>query len=183
MLIILGRLVLVILIAFVILYIVSLYMLVKFKVDDAPLESDLVIVVYGDEVSFMKAREFVSDGFVKTEKVLICDRNSDVRGLNPSDTLVEDEKVNLFLKAHNVYEMMGVHDFESAIIVTPDYQMLRVQNAFKRMNQEFKLNFVSSYQTVDGVSVPWFKAREAWALGVRESLRYIRHVMSYTFTN
>ena len=183
MLIIMGRLVVVILIAALVLFLVSLYMLVTFKVDDAPVESDLVIVVYGDEASFTKAQELVSSGFVTSSKVLICDRDIDLQESDAKEILIEDEEVNLFLKAHNVYEMIGSHDFESAIIVTPDYQMLRVQNAFKRMNQEFKLNFVSSYQTVDGVSVPWFKAREAWALGVRESLRYIRHVMSYTFTN
>lgn len=56
--------------------------------------------------------------------------------------------------------MMNEEGYDSAIVVSSDYHMLRTKMIYERVNRsyDFDLTYVAAYQVVDGEFVPWYEA-------------------------
>jgi len=62
----------------------------------------------------------------------------------------------------NTLGMMEENGFDSAIIVSSDYHMLRTKLIYERTNRDhgYDLTYVAAYQLVDGEFIPWDEAGE-----------------------
>ena len=136
-------------------------------VDEKPVQSDVIIVPEGQEyVRANKAAALLNEGYSNSEKIMvspITETNVDIYeefGVDPQQIIPETEATSTYENAVNTLEMMNEKGFDSAIITSSDYHMLRTKMIYERINREygFELTYVAAYQVVDSVSVPWYEA-------------------------
>lgn len=136
-------------------------------VDEEPVQSDVIIVPEGQEyVRAKKAAELLDKGYSDSGKVVVspvADTNIEGYkefGVETGQIIPETEATSTYENAVNTLDIMDEEGFESAIIVSSDYHMLRTKMIYERINRnyDFELTYVAAYQVVDGLFVPWYEA-------------------------
>lgn len=83
--------------------------------------------------------------------------------------------------------MMEENGFDSAIVVSSDYHMLRTKLIYERINwdYDFELTYVAAYQLTEGEFVPWDEAGENLQyVAKREFWNYLGYLLGlYHFFN
>lgn len=163
-------------------------------VDEEPVQSDIIIVPEGQEyVRANKAAELLNEGYSNSGKIMvspITDTNVDIYekfGVDRQQIIPETEATSTYENAVNTLKMMDERGFDSAIITSSDYHMLRTKMIYERINREydFELTYVAAYQVVDSVSVPWYEAGTGiQAVANREFWKYWGYLLGlYHFFN
>ena len=136
-------------------------------VDEEPVQSDVIIVPEGQEyIRANKAAELLHEGYSRSGKIIvspIADTNAEIYeefGVESEQIIPETEATSTYENAVHTLKMMDEEGFESAIITSSDYHMLRTKMIYERVNREydFELTFVAAYQVVDGEFVTWDEA-------------------------
>lgn len=136
-------------------------------VDEEPVQSDVIIVPEGEEfVRASKAAELLNEGYSHSGQVIVSPiTETNVEGykefgVEPEQIIPETEATSTYENAVTTLEMMDEEGFESAIIVSSDYHMLRTKMIYERINRsyDFDLTYVAAYQMVDDQIVPWYEA-------------------------
>lgn len=87
----------------------------------------------------------------------------------------------------NTLGMMEENGFDSAIVVSSDYHMLRTKLIYERINwdYDFELTYVAAYQLTEGEFVPWDEAGENLQyVAKREFWNYLGYLLGlYHFFN
>lgn len=151
-------------------------------IDEEPVQSDVIIVPEGQEdVRAYRASELLRAGFSASEKIIVSPVNEEVVqnyakfDVPENQIISETEATSTYENAVITLEMMAERGFDSAIIVSSDYHMLRTKMIYERVNDEydFDLTYVAAYQLVDGEFVPWYEAGEDMEyVGKREFWKY-----------
>lgn len=136
-------------------------------IDEEPAMSDVIIVPEGEEyIRAYKASELLHAGYSESEKVIVSPvTKANVQGykefgIERKQIIPETEATSTYENAVNTLEMMEEEGFDSAIIVSSDYHMLRAKLIYERVNRNynFDLTYVAAYQLIDGEFVPWHEA-------------------------
>ncbi|SIO19151.1 DUF218 domain-containing protein [Carnobacterium alterfunditum] len=138
-------------------------------VDEEPIRSDVIIVPEGQEyVRAYRASELLHEGYSESEKIIVSpiDKANEQIYLEfdvaEEQIIPETEATSTYENAVNTLGMMEENGFDSAIIVSSDYHMLRTKLIYERTNREYgyDLTYVAAYQLVDGEFIPWDEAGE-----------------------
>lgn len=138
-------------------------------VDEKPVQSDVIIVPEGQEyIRANKASELLHEGYSRSDKIIISpmvDTNAEIYeefGVEFEQIIPETEATSTYENAVHTLEIMEESGFDSAIVTSSDYHMLRTKMIYERVNRDydFELTFVAAYQVVDGQLVPWDEAGE-----------------------
>lgn len=141
----------------------------KLIVDEKPALSDVIIVPEGQEyIRANKASELLHEGYSRSNKIIISpmvDTNAEIYeefGVELEQIIPETEATSTYENAVHTLEIMEESGFDSAIVTSSDYHMLRTKMIYERVNRDydFELTFVAAYQVVDGQLVPWDEAGE-----------------------
>ena len=133
-------------------------------VDEKPVQSDVIIVPEGQEyIRASKASELLHEGYSRSDKIIISpmvDTNAEIYeefGVEFEQIIPENEATSTYENAVHTLEIMEESGFDSAIVTSSDYHMLRTKMIYERVNRDydFELTFVAAYQVVDGQLVPW----------------------------
>ena len=136
-------------------------------VDEEPVQSDVIIVPEGQEyVRAYKAAELFHEGYSDSNRVLVSpltETNIGIYeefGVESYQIILETEATSTYENAVITLEMMDEKRFDSAIIVSSDYHMLRTKMIYERINREydFDLTYVAAYHLIDDEFVPWYEA-------------------------
>lgn len=136
-------------------------------VDEKPVQSDVIIVPEGQEyIRANKASELLHEGYSRSGKIIISpmvDTNAEIYeefGVEFGQIIPETEATSTYENAVHTLKIMEESGFDSAIITSSDYHMLRTKMIYERVNRDydFELTFVAAYQVVDGQLVPWDEA-------------------------
>ena len=150
--------------AFVVSYPIIIHSLI---VDEAPVQSDVIIVPEGQSlVRAYRASELLHEGFSDSGQIIVSPiTEANVQGyqkvgINKEHVIPETEATSTYENAVNTLEMMEEYKFDSAIIVSSDFHMLRTKMIYERINQDYKYNltYVAAYHLVEDELVPWYEA-------------------------
>ena len=151
-------------------------------VDEKPVQSDVIIVPEGQEyIRASKASELLHEGYSRSGKIIVSpmiDTNAEIYeefGVEFEQIIPETEATSTYENAVHTLEIMDEKGFESAIITSSDYHMLRTKMIYERVNRDydFELTFVAAYQVVDGELVTWDEAgNELKAVAKKEFWKY-----------
>ena len=151
-------------------------------VDEKPVQSDVIIVPEGQEyIRANKASELLHEGYSRSDKIIISpmvDTNAEIYeefGVAFEQIIPETEATSTYENAVHTLKIMEESGFDSAIITSSDYHMLRTKMIYERVNRDydFELTFVAAYQVVDGELVPWDEAGdELKAVAKKEFWKY-----------
>lgn len=134
-------------------------------VDEDPIPSDVIIVPEGDSVvRSLRAFELLRDGFSESGKIMVSPLNEynvyDYLkfGLAREQIIPETEATSTYENAVFTLSIMEDNGFDSAIIVSSDFHMLRTKLIYERLNKEydFELTYVAAFQMIDGEPTPWY---------------------------
>lgn len=139
-------------------------------VDEEPKVSDIIVVPEGASERAGEAVDLFEAGYSRSGKIIV----SPLTQLNfdfyvgagaPSDALInEANATSTYTNARNTLKMMQEMGYDSAIITSSDYHMLRTKMIYERQNRHygFDLTYVATYHDVGGEEVTWWQAnREA----------------------
>jgi len=138
-------------------------------IDEEPVQSDVIIVPEGQEyVRAYRASELLHEGYSESEKIIVSpidEANEQIYlafDVTEEQIIPETEATSTYENAVNTLGMMEENGFDSAIIVSSDYHMLRTKLIYERINSDydFELTYVAAYQLTDGEFVPWDEAGE-----------------------
>lgn len=136
-------------------------------VDEEPALSDVIIVPEGQEyIRANKASELLHEGYSRSDKIIISPmvdtnaENYEEFGVAFEQIIPETEATSTYENAVHTLEIMEENGFDSAIVTSSDYHMLRTKMIYERVNRDydFELTFVAAYQVVDGELVTWDEA-------------------------
>ncbi|WP_035052241.1 YdcF family protein [Carnobacterium pleistocenium] len=138
-------------------------------VNEEPVLSDVIIVPEGQAyVRAYRASELLHEGYSESEKIIVSpiDKANEQIYLDfdveETQIIPEMEATSTYENAVNTLEMMEENGFDSAVIVSSDYHMLRTKLIYERTNRDYgyELTYVAAYQLVNGEFVPWNDAGE-----------------------
>lgn len=136
-------------------------------VDEEPVQSDVIIVAEGQAFNrAYRASELLHDGFSDSGQMIVSPINeTNVEGyqsvgIRPEQVIPETEATSTYENAVITLGMMEEHGFDSAIVVSSDYHMMRTKMIYERVNgdYDFDLTYVAAYHLVDDEWVPWYEA-------------------------
>ena len=135
-------------------------------VDEEPIVSDIIVVPEGASERAGEAVDLLEAGYSQSGKIIVSpltQSNLDfyVGAGAPSDALInEANATSTYTNARNTLEMMQEMGYDSAIITSSDYHMLRTKMIYERQNRHygFDLTYVATYHDVDGEEVTWWQA-------------------------
>ncbi len=141
----------------------------KLIVDEEPVQSDVIIVPEGEEyVRAYRASELLHEGYSESEKIIVSPLDKANEQIYLAFDVAEEQIIpetkatSTYENAVNTFGMMEENGFDSAIIVSSDYHMLRTKLIYERINRDYgyDLTYVAAYQLVDGEFIPWDEAGE-----------------------
>ena len=132
-------------------------------VDEEPKVSDIIVVPEGASERAGEAVDLLEAGYSRSGKIIVSpltQSNLDfyVWAGAPSDALInEGNATSTYTNARNTLKMMQEMGYDSAIITSSDYHMLRTKMIYERQNRHygFDLTYVASYREIDGKNVQW----------------------------
>lgn len=135
-------------------------------VDEEPKVSDIIVVPEGASERAGEAVDLLKAGYSRSGKIIVSpltQSNYDfyVGAGAPSDALINEANVtSTYTNARNTLKMMEKMGYDSAIITSSDYHMLRTKMIYERQNRhyDFDLTYVAIYHDVDGEEVTWWQA-------------------------
>ena len=135
-------------------------------VDEEPKVSDIIVVPEGASERASEAVDLLKAGYSRSGKIIVSpltQSNYDfyVGAGAPSDALInEANATSTYTNARNTLKMMEEMGYDSAIITSSDYHMLRTKMIYERQNRhyDFDLTYVATYHDVDGEEVTWWQA-------------------------
>lgn len=135
-------------------------------VDEEPKVSDIIVVPEGASERAGEAVNLLKAGYSRSGKIIVSpltQSNYDfyVGAGAPSDALInEANATSTYTNARNTLKMMEEMGYDSAIITSSDYHMLRTKMIYERQNRhyDFDLTYVATYHDVDGEEVTWWQA-------------------------
>lgn len=135
-------------------------------VDEEPKVSDIIVVPEGASERASEAVDLLEAGYSRSGKIIVSpltQSNLDfyVGAGAPSDALInEGNATSTYTNARNTLKMMQEMGYDSAIITSSDYHMLRTKMIYERQNRHygFDLTYVASYHDVGGEEVTWWQA-------------------------
>ena len=135
-------------------------------VDEEPKVSDIIVVPEGASERAGEAVDLLEAGYSRSGKIIVSpltQSNFDfyVGAGAPSDALInEGNATSTYTNARNTLKMMQEMGYDSAIITSSDYHMLRTKMIYERQNRHygFDLTYVATYHDVDGEEVTWWQA-------------------------
>lgn len=139
-------------------------------VDEEPKVSDIIVVPEGASERAGEAVDLLEAGYSRSGKIIVSPLNQSnldfyVGAGAPSDALInEANATSTYTNARNTLKMMQEMGYDSAIITSSDYHMLRTKMIYERQNRHygFDLTYVATYHDVGGEEVTWWQAnREA----------------------
>lgn len=135
-------------------------------VDEEPKVSDIIVVPEGASERAGEAVDLLEAGYSRSGKIIVSpltQSNLDfyVGAGAPSDALInEGNATSTYTNARNTLKMMQEMGYDSAIITSSDYHMLRTKMIYERQNRHygFDLTYVATYHDVGGEEVIWWQA-------------------------
>ncbi|AMC01332.1 DUF218 domain [Aerococcus viridans] len=152
-------------------------------VDEEPRVSDIIVVPEGASERAGEAVDLLEAGYSRSGKIIVSpltQSNLDfyVGAGAPSDALInEGNATSTYTNARNTLKMMQELGYDSAVITSSDYHMLRTKMIYERQNRHygFDLTYVATYHDVAGEEVTWWQANR------RAGLSEIRKFWGYMF--
>lgn len=152
-------------------------------VDEEPKVSDIIVVPEGASERAGEAVDLLEAGYSRSGKIIVSpltQSNLDfyVGAGAPSDALInEGNATSTYTNARNTLKMMQEMGYDSAIITSSDYHMLRTKMIYERQNRHygFDLTYVATYHDVGGEEVTWWQANR------RAGFSEIRKFWGYMF--
>ncbi len=135
-------------------------------VDEEPKVSDIIVVPEAASERAGEAVDLLEAGYSRSGKIIVSpltqsNRDFYVGAGAPSDALInEANATSTYTTARNTMKMMQEMGYDSAIITSSDYQMLRTKMIYERQNRHygFDLTYVATYHDVAGEEVTWWQA-------------------------
>ncbi|MFW3454675.1 YdcF family protein [Aerococcus viridans] len=131
-------------------------------VDEEPKVSDIIVVPEGASERAGEAVDLLEAGYSRSGKIIVSpltQSNFDfyVGAGAPSDALINEANAT---NARNTLKMMQEMSYDSAVITSSDYHMLRTKMIYERQNRHygFDLTYVATYHDVGGEEVTWWQA-------------------------
>lgn len=152
-------------------------------VDEEPKVSDIIVVPEGASERAGEAVDLLEAGYSRSGKIIVSpltQSNLDfyVGAGAPRDALInEGNATSTYTNARNTLKMMQEMGYDSAIITSSDYHMLRTKMIYERQNRHygFDLTYVATYHDVGGEEVTWWQANR------RAGFSEIRKFWGYMF--
>lgn len=152
-------------------------------VDEEPKVSDIIVVPEGASERAGEAVDLLEAGYSRSGKIIVSpltQSNFDfyVGAGAPSDALInEGNATSTYTNARNTLKMMQEMGYDSAIVTSSDYHMLRTKMIYERQNRHygFDLTYVATYHDVGGEEVTWWQANR------RAGFSEIRKFWGYMF--
>lgn len=152
-------------------------------VDEEPKVSDIIVVPEGASERASEAVDLLEAGYSRSGKIIVSpltQSNLDfyVGAGAPSDALInEGNATSTYTNARNTLKMMQEMGYDSAIITSSDYHMLRTKMIYERQNRHygFDLTYVATYHDVGGEEVTW------WHANRQAGLKEIKKFWGYMF--
>lgn len=170
------------------------YQLTTLIVDEEPQVSDIIIIPEGslEGERALKAKELLdqgysSSGLVMPSPIYLGDSVEQIEdpqdkavaraiqstyynvGFTDDQILAETEATSTYTNAVNTLALMEQHNYQSAIVVSSDYHMRRVQYIYDKVNvdldYDFDLTYVAAYHPTNGELARWYQAgqRQIWS--------------------
>ncbi|SFQ27130.1 DUF218 domain-containing protein [Desemzia incerta] len=163
-------------------------------IDEEPVQSDVIIVTEGQMiVRAYRASELLHEGFSNSGQIIvspITEANAQgyqTFGVSKEQVIPETEATSTYENAVISLEMMEDYEYDSAIIVSSDYHMLRTKMIYERVNENYNYNltYVAAYHLVEDEFVPWYEAGTGTkAAANREFWKYWGYLLGlYHFFN
>jgi uncharacterized SAM-binding protein YcdF (DUF218 family) len=135
-------------------------------VDEKLKVSDIIVVPEGASERAGEAVDLLEAGYSRSGKIIVSpltQSNFDfyVGAGAPSDALInEANATSTYTNARNTLKMMQEMGYDSAIITSSDYHMLRTKMIYERQNRHygFDLTYVATYHDIGGEEVTWWQA-------------------------
>ena len=132
-------------------------------VDEEPVVSDIIIVPEGSNERASEAVTLLNKGYSSSGKIIVSPLTQSnsayyVAAGAPAGSLLNDANAtSTYTNARNTLQMMTDLGYDSAIITSSDYHMLRTKMIYERQNRHygFDLTYVASYREIDGKNVQW----------------------------
>lgn len=132
-------------------------------VDEEPVVSDIIIVPEGSNERASEAVTLLNKGYSSSGKIIVSPLTQSnsayyVAAGAPAGSLLNDANAtSTYTNARNTLQMMADLGYDSAIITSSDYHMLRTKMIYERQNRHygFDLTYVASYREIDGKNVQW----------------------------
>lgn len=135
---------------------------------ETPKESDVIIVPEGEitEERANRAVQLLQDGYSRSDKIIaspldaINEQYYLGAGAHEDQLINESEATTTYENAVNTLALMDKEGYDSAIVTTSDYHMLRTKMVYDRVNKQydFDLTYVAAYHEVGGELVTWQEA-------------------------
>lgn len=154
----------------------SIVILFNLDAGGEPKQSDVIIVASGSPDRDFKAMELFHREYSTSGQIIVSPLIEPMRAIYlangiTSDHLIDDSyATSTYTNARNTLKMMYNLGYDSAIVVTADYHMLRTKMIYERQNRhyDFDLAYVSSYLEVDGEKVNWYENKYRRRTGLKE---------------
>lgn len=161
---------------FVIWVLLSIVILFNLDAGEEPKQSDVIIVAAGSPDRDFKAIELFWREHSESGQIIVSPLLEPIRAIYlasgiTSEHLIDDPyATSTYTNARNTLKMMENLGYESAIVVTADYHMLRTKMIYERQNRhyDFDLTYVSSYLEVEGEPVNWYENKYRRRSGLKE---------------
>lgn len=152
-------------------------------VDEEPKVSDIIVVPEGASERAGEAVDLLEAGYSISGKIIVSpltQANIDfyVGAGAPREALInEGDATSTYTNAKNTLKMMQEMGYDSAVITSSDYHMLRTKMIYERQNRhyDFDLTYVATYHDLGGEEVTWWEANR------RAGFSEIRKFWGYMF--
>lgn len=152
-------------------------------VDEEPKVSDIIVVPEGASERAGEAVDLLDAGYSISGKIIVSpltQANIDfyVGAGAPREALInEGDATSTYTNAKNTLKMMQEMGYDSAVITSSDYHMLRTKMIYERQNRhyDFDLTYVATYHDLGGEEVTWWEANR------RAGFSEIRKFWGYMF--
>lgn len=163
-------------------------------VTEVPIQSDIIIVLEGGTINRAEAASsLLHQNYSKVGQVIVSPLNQENShfyqnmGISNEQILPELEATSTYENAKYTLEMMHDKGFDSAIVLSSDYHMLRTQLTFERVNKKYNydLTYVAAFHQVENELKPWFNAGPEIKKAARKEVwKYLGYLLGlYHFIN
>lgn len=135
-------------------------------VDEKPVQSDVIIVAEGEDIGrAYRASELLAEGISTSGQVIVSPLTEENAqsyqsfGIGQEQIIPETEAASTYKNAVITLGMMEEYGFDSAIVISSDYHMLRTRMIYERINQDYgyELTYVAAYHLIEGELMPWYE--------------------------
>ncbi|MFC3420001.1 YdcF family protein [Salinicoccus hispanicus] len=146
---------------------------------DAPVESDLIVMLGGgDEARMQKAAQLYLDGYadqvlitpvVESEESTQSSALAMEYGISEEALILEDEAISTYTNATITIDIMEDRGMDSALIVTSDYHIKRSKYIYDKLNDgSFEFKYISALSEQDG---RWHEGSDAFYIWSSEYIK------------